>query len=39
MQLKMLFEKIAYEHTTDLDFKNWINGHKKNLKGYFVKKT
>jgi hypothetical protein len=35
----MLFEKLDYEHTTDPGFKNWINGHKKNLKGYFDKKN
>ena len=33
----MLFEKLGYEYTTDLDFKNWINGRKKNLRGYFDK--
>lgn len=32
---KTIFERLGYEHTTDPGFKNWINGYKDDLKGFF----
>ncbi len=32
---KNIFERLGYEHTTKDSFKNWINGNKNNLKGFF----
>lgn len=32
---KNIFERLGYEHTTKHSFKNWINGNKNNLKGFF----
>jgi hypothetical protein len=34
---KNIFEQLGYEHTTNDGFKNWINGYKSNLKGFFDK--
>jgi hypothetical protein len=32
---KSVFERLGYEHTTDVGFKNWITGYKNNVKSFF----
>jgi hypothetical protein len=32
-----VFERLGYEHTTDVGFKNWILGYKNNIKSFFDK--
>jgi hypothetical protein len=32
---KSVFERLGYEHTTEIGFINWINGYKSDLKSFF----